>query len=246
MMLCYKAWRESRTRFLVSALTLAGFCCAFVLYHHDARTGIGDQSASYAGYIWHITYKSYLRDLFVLLALLLGAGGLLRERSYRTSAFTLALPQTRWRLVSVRAAVGMAELGMLSLLPALVIVSLSPLIHESYPLMQALKFSVLWTICGTFIFMIGFLSSVIFDGEYTASLVGFFALLLYSAVVDLPAVERYVGDIHDIMSGAGMPYFRQDAFVLAGPLPWSTLANILLVSLVMAAFAGVITRRQDF
>jgi hypothetical protein len=31
MMLCYKAWRESRARFALSALTLAGFCCAFVV-----------------------------------------------------------------------------------------------------------------------------------------------------------------------------------------------------------------------
>jgi ABC-type transport system involved in multi-copper enzyme maturation permease subunit len=246
MMLFYKAWRESRTRFALSGLALCGCCGVFVLYVGDVSYGIGETSGSYLGYIWHITYKSYLKDLFILLALLLGAGGLLREREYRTAGFTLALPVSRWRLLATRAAVGIAEIGLLSLLPGLVISSLSPVIHRSYPLSQALEFSLLWTICGAFIFMIGFLSSVVFSGEFTAPLVALFSLLIYSAIVDIPAVDRYVADILDIMSGEGMPYFRQDTFLFTGPLPWSSLAIIVLLSFAMLAVAARTTRRQDF
>jgi hypothetical protein len=43
-----------------------------------------------------------------------------------------------------------------------------------------------------------------------------------------------------------MPYFRQDTFLLTGPLPWPSLVTILLISLAMAALAAGITRRQDF
>jgi ABC-type transport system involved in multi-copper enzyme maturation permease subunit len=246
MMLCYKAWRESRMRFLLGALALAGLCAALVVFSHDASAGIGDGSASYHGYVWHITYKSYLRELFVLMTLLLGAGGMLRERAYHTSFFTLALPVSRWRLVSARASVGVLEIGLLSLLPAIVLCSLSPLIHQSYPFNQALQFSLLWTICGTAFFTLGFLSSVIFPGEFTAPLVSLCALLFYSVVADIPAVERYLGDIHDIMSGEGMPYFRRDVFLLTGTPPWTSLAVIGLVSLAMLVVAGVIMRRQDF
>ncbi|HEV8181205.1 MAG TPA: ABC transporter permease subunit [Candidatus Angelobacter sp.] len=246
MMLLYKAWRESKARFLLSALTIAGFCASFVLFVRDARSAIGHGDFSYVGYIWHITYKSYLRDLFVLLALLLGAGGLLRERAYRTAAFTLALPVSRWRLVAARATVGLLEIILLSLLPAVVIPMLSPLVRQSYPFSQAVEFSVLWIVCGSFFFMLGFLSSTIFAGEYTAPLISFLALLGYSAVVDLPGVERYVGDIYDIMTGAGMPYFRQDTFLFSGPLPWASLAIIIFVSLTMAVVAGATTRQQDY
>jgi hypothetical protein len=35
MMLFYKAWRERRTRFLVGALTLAGYCTFMVLFRSE-------------------------------------------------------------------------------------------------------------------------------------------------------------------------------------------------------------------
>ena len=39
MMLLYKAWRESRTRFLLSALALAGMCGLFVYFHNEGHPG---------------------------------------------------------------------------------------------------------------------------------------------------------------------------------------------------------------
>jgi hypothetical protein len=88
------------------------------------------------------------------------------------------------------------------------------------------------------------LFSVVFGGEYSAPVVAFVVLLAYSVIADLPFLHRF--DIHDLMSGAGTPYFRSDASLITGPLPWMPLAAILLVSLSMIAVAGRITQRQDF
>src|SRR2546429_4472573 len=143
MMLWYKAWRESQTRFLLSVVTIAGLCAAFVVFHvvfHSQGAGISDRPLTYMEYIWRIVYKGYLRELFVMLALLLGIGGLLRERDHGTAGFTLALPVSRLYVAAARAAVGLLEVAALSLVPALVIPALSPLVGQFYPWPQAFEF----------------------------------------------------------------------------------------------------------
>jgi len=244
-MLWYKAWQESQTRFLLSALTIAALCVAFVLFHSDGAR-IFDGSPSYLEYIWGIVYKGYLRELFLLLILLLGVGGLLRERDFGTAGFTLALPVSRLHLVSVRAAVGLVQVAVLSFLPALVIPALSPLIGQFYPWTQALQFALLWTVGGALVFTIALLASSIFGGEYTSPVVALLGLLLYSVIGDFPFFEHYSLDIHDIMSGAGMPYFQSNGALLIGPLPWDALAVILLIVFGLVALSCGITRYRDF
>src|SRR6267378_6328699 len=65
VMLWHKAWRESRARFLLSAVALAVICASFVFFHRDASGGVSDEPVSYPVYIWRITYKGYLRELFM-------------------------------------------------------------------------------------------------------------------------------------------------------------------------------------
>lgn len=244
-MLWYKAWQESQTRFLLGALTIAGLCVGFVLFHRDGAR-IFDRPPTYLEYIWGIVYKGYLRELFILLTLLLGVGGLLRERDFGTAGFTLALPVSRLRIVSVRAVVGLMQVAALSLLPALVIPAISPLMGQFYPWSQALQFALLWTVGGALIFMIGFLASSLFGGEYTAPVVAFLGLLLYSVLADLPYFEHHSLDVHDIMSGTEMPYFQSKGAILIGPLPWNALAVILLIVFALVAVSGQITRHRDF
>jgi ABC-type transport system involved in multi-copper enzyme maturation permease subunit len=245
-MLWHKAWRESQARFLLSALAIVGLCSGFVVFHREGAAGVSDRPLTYAEYIWEIVYRGYLRELFVLFSMLLGFGGLLRERDHGTAGFTLALPVSRFRLVSVRAAVGLLEVAGLSVLPGLVIPSLSALIGQSYPWSQALKFALLWTSGGAFFFVIGFLASNLFFGEFTAPSAGFLGLLLYSMVADLPILERYSLDVHDIMSGKGMPYFQLHGALLVGPLPWMALAVFALITLGLIGLACQITTHRDF
>ena len=245
-MLWYKAWRESRTRFLLSALTIAGACVFLVLYERDARSAFADKQLSYVTYIWRIVYDGALRDVFVLSAVVLGLGGLLREREQQTAGFALALPISRWQWIASRAAVGFVEVAVLSFLPALFLPSVSPLIHQAYPLSQALQFGLLWFAGGALFFALGFFASVVFGGEYMAGIVSLVAVILYSILVDLPGVEKFVPDIYDVMSGAGLAYFRPEVSLLGGPLPLALLTTILLTACACVVIASRICARQDF
>ena len=245
-MLVYKAWRESRARFLVSAGALVVVCASFVLFHRDVRGGSGDEPVTYPVYIWRITYKGYLRELFIVLAVFLGLGGLARERDHRTVGFTLALPVTRWRLLATRTAVGLGEVMVLATLPAMVLPALSPLIGQGYSSSQAWAFAILWATVGSLLFAIGLLASVLFAGELTAPVAALAGLMGYSLVAEIPAFERYLTDIHDVMSGIDMPYFTEGTGLLTGSLPWTTLCGVLLATATLIGIGVRITSRQDF
>ena len=245
-MLWYKAWRESRARFLLSAVALVVICASFVFFHRDASGGISDEPLSYPVYIWRITYKGYLRELFMILAILLGLGGLTRERDQRTAGFTLALPVGRWRLLVTRTLLGLGQVLLLATLPAIVVPLLSPLIGRACPSSQAWGFTILWATVGSLIFAMSLLASVLFPGEFTAPVAAILGLTAYSFLADMRPLERYLTDIHDVMSGVDMPYFVERTGILTGPLPWATLFTVLLAAAALIAIGARITSRQDF
>lgn len=233
MMLLYKAWLESRARFLLGLLAIAGLSGVFVFFNHDARTVVTDHDVSYAEFIWRSIFKGQLRDIYVILTLLLGLGGLDRERSHGTAGHTLALPVSRWRLIAARGLTGIIETAVLAILPASLVPALSPFIQESYPWRLALQFGALWTVGGILIFAIGFLASVLFAGEYSAAIAAIVLLFGYSITTDLPGMEHYLIDIHDVMNGSG-PH---------GP---TTLAAISITAVATIWLAGYITTRKDY
>ena len=233
MMLLYKQWVESRTRFLLSFLALGGLSVVFIIFNHDVRTVVSDHDVSYAEYIWRGIFKGQLRDIYVILVLLLGMGGLDRERTYGTTGYTLALPVSRWSLIAARGIAGTIETTVLSFLPATLVSVLSPCVHEFYSWRQALQFGVLWAVGGIFIFTMGFLASVLFSGDYSAAVAAMIFLFAYSIAADLPGVERYMIDIHDTMSGSG-------------PHGFKTLAVISLTAAAVIGLAGRITTRKDY
>jgi len=233
MMLFYKAWIESRTRFLLGTFAIVSLAAVFVLFNHDVRAIVVEDQVSYAVYIWRGIFKGQLRDIFVILTLLLGLGGLERERSYGTAGHTLALPVSRWRLIITRGITGIIETTVMAFLTAGIVPILSPFIHESYPWRLALQFAFLWTLGGTLVFAMGFIASVLFAGEYSAAIAAIVLLFAYSITTDLPGVERYVVDIHDVMNGSA-PH---------GP---TTTAMICLAAAAMISLAGYLTSRKDY
>src|SRR5882757_2870851 len=138
-MLWYKMWRESQVRFLICALVLIVICVAVVLLEDTFRVQLHARTAplnTYTGYIYQRIYAGFARGMFLILALVLGLGGLQRERAHGSAGFTLALPVTRLHLMTVRAAVGLLEILALALLPVLLVPGLSRLVGESYPLLR--------------------------------------------------------------------------------------------------------------
>ena len=94
-MLWYKMWRESRVRFAISAVALLWMCGAVVLLQQQVRAH-ADEPLSYVRYIWHAVYKANALDLYILLVIVLGLGGVQQERAQGTAGFTLSLPLSRW------------------------------------------------------------------------------------------------------------------------------------------------------
>jgi ABC-2 type transport system permease protein len=245
-MLWYKAWRETQVRFGLSAVTLAALCSGLVLFYREAAAGLEGESLSYRGFVWQVTYKGYLRDLFEIAALMLGLGGLLPERAHGTAGFTLALPVSRRRLLGTRIAVGVLEIAVLAFLPAVIIPALSPLVSQGYPWSEGWQFGVLWAAGGSLIFVLGILASLILDGEYAAPIGALMLLVLYSGLAEVPFLERYVVNIHDLMSGNGMTYFDMKTFSLTGPFPWTALVATGLMAFGLVALATTICQRRDF
>jgi ABC-2 type transport system permease protein len=251
-MLCYKAWLESRIRFMITALTIIGFCLFAVFFNRRMQAAgvffAPDLRANtYSKHIYDLIYSGTAKGVFAMLTIFLGLGGLLRERSQRTAVFTLALPVSRWQVVSSQLAVAVGQLALLALLPATLLPSLSAAVHQSYPVTEALHFSVLWFGCGSIILAFAFLLSVSLPGEYTAPLVCYIALMLQTLVALWRPLKPYRLNLLWTMGEfETMHWDVQRHLLVAGSMPWARLSAIMLIACAMLALAVRITYRQDF
>ncbi len=247
-MLWYKMWRESWIRFAISAVALLWMCAVVVLLQQRVRAHAA-KPLSYANYIWHAVYKANVLDLYILLVIVLGLGGMLQERVQGTAGFTLSLPVSRWRLIAFRAAMGMAQVAVMALLPALLIPLLSPFVGETYPFARALQFSVLWAGCGMVIFALTFFFSAVFSGAYSPAIASVAGVLLFSVLAKLPLFELLTAfDLLETVHGAQLSSVHGEtslgAFV--APLPWFSLGLYALMALCLIGAAGSITTHRDF
>ena len=80
----YKPWRETRTVTLLGMLAV-GVACVLVVYSQQTMRDHADAPMTYIHYIWKAVYDSFGRDLFLLLAVMLGCGGLIQEKANGTS-----------------------------------------------------------------------------------------------------------------------------------------------------------------
>jgi ABC-2 type transport system permease protein len=245
-MLWYKTWRETRTRLMIGAAALGWVCVAIVLTQKGNRAH-AEPPLTYVAYIWKAVYKGYVRDFFTIIVIVLGGGGLLQERAHGTAGFTLALPVSRTRLMMTRAAVGLVEVALLAVVPAVVVCAFSPAMGEHYQLAQALQFSLLWTAGGAVVFGAAVLLSTVLAGEYSAWIACFLCMMLYSAAVNVTALQQFPRlNFFKIMSGADMPYFASASHLLTGPLPWAPLLAMAAVAMGLIALAGRFTQKRDY
>jgi ABC-2 type transport system permease protein len=232
-MLAYKAWRESAARFGVSGLALLWIGLVFVVLQ-PGRVQATNAADTYVPFIRHAMYEGFVREMFIIFAMVLGFGGLLQERARGTVGFTLALPVSRTRLVTVRALIGLLEVVGLALLPALIVVCVSPLVHESYPLGEALRFSALWSGAGMAIFGMAFVVSTAVGGEIAAPAACVATIFLYLVIAEVPPLRE-------------VPAFNVLQLMNAGgSLPLTRLLLTMSAALGLVAVGDTVTRWQDF
>ncbi len=251
-MLWYKAWRETQTRFAIIAVVLIAFCLFAVFFYNRAQLrGLyvtpDLRAANYSEHIYRIMYSGTAKGAFAMLVIFLGLGGLLRERANRTVFFTMALPVSRLQLLGTQIAAVIAEMAVLSLMPAILIPLLSLLLGLSYPFTQALHFGILWFTCGSVILALAFLLSVVLPGEYTAPAVCYVVLMLQALVADWKPLKPYRTNLFWTMGEFGrMHWGARHNLLMSDSLPWERLLMIMLIAFGMFALAVRVSQKQEF
>lgn len=231
--LVWKAWRESRARFLVGALVVGGLCAAFVGFA-DAFRAHMPAGTPYASYLYARVYGGVVRSIFVLLAVVLGTGGLAREHALGTLGFTLALPVPRARHALVRAAVGLAEIVALAALPVLIVPAGSALVGESFPLGAALTLALLWAAVGAVLLAASFVVAELVRHDYLALMV---ALVVVRGVPVVLARAGVPASLDGVMSGRAQ-------WTGASGTPWLALAGLVAGAAGLVALGTRATARE--
>jgi ABC-2 type transport system permease protein len=243
-MLWFKAWRETRVRVLLTALVLIA-ACSYAVFSQDH--GPSGAIVDYKEHVWKVVYGGQAKGLYAILLLFLGIGGLLQERSRGTAMFTLILPVSRLQVVAAAVGVGLLEMAALALLPALLLPLLSLTVHQTYPLVEALEYSLLWFGFGTVLFSVSFVLSSVLSGEYTAAAASFVAVFGYALACSAAPLRPYRLNILVMMSGMEWIHVGfAPQYLFAGHLPWIRLFIANAIALALLAVAVRVTQRQDF
>lgn len=255
-MLWYKAWLETRWRFLIglgllvcsAAVTVLTYPRVLELLKAVPAVDLGGEigrrineavtlARDYRGYLWSNWYRQSLMQLWTIFAVLLGTGGLLSQVSGGGALFTLSLPVSRTRLLAVRAATGLAELLVMVLVPTLLIPLLSPAIGRSYGLGDALVHAACLFIAGSVFFSLASLLSTVFSDVWRPLMIAL-CLAAFLAVAEQFMDGQSPYSLLGTMSGAR--YFH------GGGLPWPGLFVSAAASALMLYGAALNLARRDF
>lgn len=241
-----KAWLETRGRFLGAAIVLSLLGLATVARADATIAGWerfhAGEAMPYALYVWLSLSHGYLQFIWIICAILLGLGGLVREQARGTAGFTLALPVSRAALVWTRAAVGAAQAAALALLPEAMVALLSPLAGYQYSFAQALLFALLIAGGGMVFYALGFLLSHLIAGEYAAPGVGLGLAAAYYVIAKLPGMESF--NVYGLMTGAR--YMIGKTYSLGAGYPLGPLLVWLAIAAGLIACSARIVARRDF
>jgi ABC-type transport system involved in multi-copper enzyme maturation permease subunit len=245
-MLWYKSFREVRAVTLVGIAAMA-IACALIVFYQQTMRDHTEAPMTYVAYIWKSVYNSIGRDIFVILCIILGSGGLLQERTPGTAGFTLALPVSRRHIVLTRAFIGYLGVLAIAAVPIVVVPLASRYVGEQYPVAQNIGFFFLWAGCGAVFYGLSFLLAHRLEGDYISVLLALPSFMLYGVLLNLPWLARLrMLNIFDILNGEDMPFFNEGQHLLVAPLPWLTLAAMLAVSAAFIIHAARRIQPLDF
>ena len=231
-MVWYKAWLETRSRFLfglaLSLLMAGGLVGEFTLLPF-ATSGIANDdslrgplreaielSRTFRGFIWYQWFRQNALIVGALFAAVLGTSHIF-SRTRAGSLFTLSLPASRRRWFATRAATGLAELFVLIVLPSLLIPVIAPLIGQHYGVGEALVHALCVYLGVTVLFGLALLLSTFLHDTWPILAVCLFAVCVSFVDLLMPRMSLF-----GVLSAAD--YFR------GGSLPWAGLGALVVVS----------------
>jgi ABC-type transport system involved in multi-copper enzyme maturation permease subunit len=242
----WKAWQDSRGRFFSALVLLASLVVYAVVtspgFLARYNTRFPDKPLIYSVYVWTGLFHYALQGLWVLAALVVALGGLAREKASGVALFTLGLPVRRLHLFLIRAAMAWAESIVLGLASATLIAVLSPLVGKSYSFFQALAFGALMSAAGLAILAFGLLLSEVFEGEFTAPVIGLCTVTTVFLGYRSHMLRGW--NVFDVMSGTAA--IDPNTQLLTGAFPWFGLAICLFLSCLLLFATGAVVQARDF
>ena len=246
-MLWYKVWLETRWRFLLCLVGLVFCCDFFVLVNGTAEDFRRLPSFAFTPQgARELLFRAHqgLVALFPIAAILLGMGGLLREKAVGVSSFTLALPVGRMRIMSSRIGVGILETVILALAPWLTMLGVLSLY-----LLQPVSFAYAWPFVlalvsgGLLLFAMAVLVSSLIEGEYTAPVVAFglFVINIFSTVL----IER-LRPLNLLLFMRLQDYVDRRTWTIAHPLPWLGMMLAWVGVALLTATSIAVIKKRDF
>jgi len=254
-MLWYKFWLDTRWRFLVGLVLLAGSAFSIALAYPrvlqllplvpSADTGgeIGRRireiallSREYRGYVWAQWFHQQPTQLGTLFAVLLGTGGLVSP-SGGGALFTLSLPVSRERLVAVRAAAGLVEFLAIAVVSSLVFPMISPAVGQTYSVSDALVHALCWFSAGAVFYSLALLLSTVFSDIWRP-------LLLACTVAFALAMAELV--FRDLAPYSLFRVMSAESYFRTGSLPWLGVAASAAISAGVLYGAARTFARRDF
>lgn len=238
-MIWYKAWLESRWRFLICLMLIGTIVAADICQAHINMPRMGMRPDEFGKYVWKI-YFTRFQLLWILSVLVLSMGGLLREQSNGTADFSLSLPVSRRFWMAVRGAMALTQASILAFLPAIVIPLAARTIGYTYPPLEAARFSVLVLLTGVFILALGILYSTFFQGEYTGAALGIATVFAITVIVN-PLAGRYPS-----LGMTNGEHYLDHAWHLANGWPLTAVFTKLLLAVALWETANRVLERRNF
>jgi hypothetical protein len=244
-MLWYKAWRDTRWRFLIGLGILIGMVLASVLAYPSVHglvvaglaAGPDDAlareidweaqvSSSFRGYIWVQVVRQNFFYLWTVFAVLLGAKGPLSRRT--GAIFTLSLPVSRRRLWAVRAATDLAELCVLALVPMLLIPLAAPTVGYTYALADSLVHGIQILTGGAVFYGLTLWLATHFEDRWRPILITLAAAVAANLCANFYPIPAILAPFNPATVMVGENYFRTGMPAWAGILLWPGVSAAML------------------
>jgi ABC-2 type transport system permease protein len=185
--------------------------------------------------------QQFLVIMWVLAVVLLGMGGLIREKAVGTSSLTLALPVSRTRLLGVRVGMGVLEAILLAIVPWIVVFFVSSMARKPILISQVASYVLLLVAGGLIYFAMAILVSSSVAGEYTAPSLAFGVVLLTAIVFD--AWFRQF-NVWRLVTGDFS--IDRSTYLLSQHLPWLGILASLSVGVLMLLASTIVVHRREF
>jgi ABC-2 type transport system permease protein len=235
--LWFKAWLETRARFLTCLATLTVFSGVFV---HHAQALIRPEWKSDFNRLLFVN-QQFLVIMWILSVVLLGMGGIVRERAVGTSPLTLSLPVSRAHLLCVRIGLGVLQAIVLGVVPWLAVFLVSSFANKPILITQVTSYVFLLVGGGLVYFAMAILVSSLIAGEYTAPALAFGVVLLGAIFFD-----SWLRQFNVWRLVTGDFSIDRSTYLLSTHLPWMGIFASLFAAVLMLVASMIVLQRREF